>query len=171
MSTNKPQYSIFTRINRRLARYGMFFSVTGLFVIIAIVSYQVFGRYVLNDSPTWAENLALVLILYVTLIGAAVGVRDAGHIGMESLLILVPVRIRHKIEMIIHLLVATFGAAMVYNGYILGESVASYQLANVGISEAWRYLPLVLSGGLIILFSIEHFIALVKGTEVEPAWN
>jgi TRAP-type transport system small permease protein len=171
MSTNQLQYSLFTRINRRLARYGMYFSVTGLFVIIAIVSYQVFGRYVLNDSPTWAENLALVLILYVTLIGAAVGVRDAGHIGMESLLILVPELIRHKIEMMIHLFVATFGAAMVYNGYILGESVASYQLANVGISEAWRYLPLMLSGGLIILFSIEHFIALIKGTEVEPAWN
>ena len=40
--------------------------------------------------PTWTENLALVLVLYVTLIGAAVGVRDAGHIGMESLLVLVP---------------------------------------------------------------------------------
>ena len=53
-----------------------------------------FGRYVLNDSPTWAENLALVLILYVTLLGAAVGVRDAGHIGMESLLMLVPDSVR-----------------------------------------------------------------------------
>jgi TRAP-type transport system small permease protein len=166
-----PTYSRFTRMNRLLARYGMYFSVTGLFVIIAIVSYQVFGRYVLNDSPTWAENLALVLILYVTLIGAAVGVRDAGHIGMESLLVLAPERIRHKIEMIIHVLVAIFGLAMVYNGFILGESVASYQLANVGISESWRYVPLVVSGLLIILFSIEHLIALIAGEEVEPAWN
>jgi TRAP-type transport system small permease protein len=149
----------------------MYLSVTGLFIIIAIVSYQVFGRYVLNDSPTWAENLALVLILYVTLIGAAVGVRDAGHIGMESLLVLVPERIRNKIELVIHVLVAIFGLAMVYNGYILGASVASYQLANVGISESWRYVPLVISGFLIVLFSIEHFIALISGTEVEPAWN
>ncbi len=49
-----------------------------------------FGRYVLNDTPTWAESTALVLILYVTMFGAAVGVRDAGHIGLESLLILAP---------------------------------------------------------------------------------
>ncbi len=48
-----------------------------------------FGRYVLNDTPTWAEALALVLVLWVTMFGAAVGVRDAGHIGMESLLVLV----------------------------------------------------------------------------------
>ena len=49
-----------------------------------------FGRYVLNDTPTWAESTALVLVLYVTMLGAAVGVRDAGHIGLESLLILAP---------------------------------------------------------------------------------
>ena len=161
----------FTRMNATLARYGMYLSVTGLFVIVAIVAYQVFGRYVMNDSPTWAENLALVLILYVTLIGAAVGVRDAGHIGMESLLVLVPEGLRNKIEMLIHVLVAIFGAAMVYNGWVLGASVASYKLANINLSEAYRYAPLVISGAMIILFSIEHLIALINGTEVEPAWN
>ena len=68
-----------------------------------------------------------MLILYVTLIGAAVGVRDAGHIGMESLLVLVPERLRGRIEIVIHVLVALFGAAMAYNGWILGMSVASLQ--------------------------------------------
>ncbi len=163
--------SALTRMNATLARYGMYLSVAGLFVIVAIVAYQVFGRYVMNDSPTWAENLALVLILYVTLIGAAVGVRDAGHIGMESLLVLVPEGLRNKIEMLIHVLVAIFGAAMVYNGWVLGASVASYKLANINLSEAYRYAPLVISGAMIILFSIEHLIALINGTEVEPAWN
>ena len=160
-----------TRFNARIARYGLYASVFGLFMIVAVVAWQVFGRYVLNDSPTWAESLALVLILYVTLIGAAVGVRDAGHLGMESLLILAPAWIRGKVEIVIHVLVALFGAAMVYNGWILGHSVAGYKLANLEVSEAVRYVPLVLSGALIVLFSIEHIIALVKGTEVEPAWN
>jgi TRAP-type C4-dicarboxylate transport system permease small subunit len=161
----------FTRFNARLARYGMYFAVTGLFVIVAIVAYQVFGRYVMNSSPTWAENLALVLILYVTLVGAAVGVRDAGHIGMESLLVLLPDGPRNKVEMLIHVLVAIFGGAMIYNGIVLGVSVSSYKLANINLSEAWRYVPLVISGALIVLFSIEHLIALIKGTEVEPAWH
>ena len=163
--------SALTRLNARLARYGMYFSVGGLFVIVAIVAWQVFGRYVLNSSPTWAENLALVLILYVTLIGAAVGVRDAGHIGMESLLVLVPEGPRAKIEMGVHILVAIFGAAMVYNGWILGMSVASYKLANINLPESVRYVPLVVSGVLIVLFSVEHVIALARGTEVEPAWH
>lgn len=166
----KPQ-NLLTRVNIVLATYGMYVAVAGLFIIVAIVSFQVFGRYVLNDSPTWAENLALVLILYVTLIGAAIGVRDAGHIGMESLLVLAPEKLRNKIEMVIHVLVAIFGALMIYNGWILGASVSGYKLANIHLSEAWRYVPLAISGALIVLFSIEHMIALATGTEVEPTWN
>ena len=30
---------------------------------------------------------------------------------------------------------------------------------------------LIIAGVLIVLFSIEHVIALARGTEVEPAWN
>ena len=146
-------------------------SFFGLLVIVAIVFYQVFGRYVLNASPTWAESLALVLVLYVTLIAAAVGVRDAGHIGMESLLVLLPDRARETAELVIHALVLLFGAAMIYNGLVLGQSVLTYRIANLNVSEAVRYVPLVISGTLIVLFSIEHIIALLRGAEVEPAWH
>ena len=110
----------------------MYLSVGGLFVIVVIVFYQVFGRYVLNSSPTWTESFALVLMLYVTLIGAAVGVRDAGHIGMESLLVLVSEKIRNRIELVIHVLVIVFGATMIYNGLVLGSSVWSYKIPNLG---------------------------------------
>jgi TRAP-type C4-dicarboxylate transport system permease small subunit len=159
-----------TWFNSRIARLGMFVAVAGLMAIVCVVAWQVFGRYVLNSSPTWAENVALVLILYVTLIGAAVGVRDAGHIGMESLLILVPEAIRNKLEIVIHVLVGIFGVAMAYNGWILGASVAPYKLPNLNLSEAARYVPLALSGVMVVLFSLEHFLALLRGEEVEPAW-
>jgi TRAP-type transport system small permease protein len=160
-----------TRFNATVARCGMYLSVVGLLVIVAIVFYQVFGRYVLNSSPTWAENLALVLILYVTLIAAAVGVRDAGHIGMESLLVLLPDRLRDRVELVIHACILLFGLAMAYNGWILGKSVMNYKIANLGLSEAVRYVPLSLSGALIVLFSIEHILALLRGKEVQPSWH
>jgi TRAP-type C4-dicarboxylate transport system permease small subunit len=160
-----------TWMNARLARFGMFAAVGGLMAIVAVVAWQVFGRYVLNSSPTWAENLALVLILYVTLIGAAVGVRDAGHIGMDSILVLVPDWIRDRVELLIHVLVCGFGVAMAYNGWVLGASVAPYKLANINLSEGVRYVPLVISGVLVVLFSIEHFVALLRGEEVVPSWH
>lgn len=166
-----PLRGAFTRFNALVARWCMYGAVAGLLAIVAIVFFQVFGRYVLNSSPTWTESLALVLVLYVTLIAAAVGVRDAGHIGMESLLVLAPTRWRERIELLIHLLVLLFGAAMAYNGWTLGQSVMAYRIPNLNLSEAARYVPLVISGALIVLFSVEHVIALLRGAEVEPAWH
>ena len=163
--------SLLTCINAPLARAGAIASVAGLLVIVAIVFYQVFGRYVLNSSPTWTESLALVLVLYVTLIGAAVGVRDAGHIGMESLLVLAPEKVRNRIELLIHALVMLFGAAMIFNGLVLGQSVLSYRIPNLGLPESVRYAPLVISGLLIISFSVEHVLALLDGKEVVPSWH
>ncbi len=98
-------YRAFVAFNATVSRWCMYIAVAGLIGIVATVALQVFGRYVLNDTPTWAESTALVLILYVTMLGAAVGVRDAGHIGLESLLILVPDGLRLKLEVLIHLLV------------------------------------------------------------------
>ena len=75
---------MYTEICRRIARACMWLGIAGMIALISAVTWQVFGRYVLNDTPTWAESLALLLVLYVTMLGTAVGVRDAGHIGLES---------------------------------------------------------------------------------------
>ncbi len=159
-----------TRFNAALAKCCMIIAVAGLYAIVAAVLFQVFGRYVMNDTPTWAESLTLVLILYVSLFGAAVGVRDAGHIGMESLLVLVSDEWRLRLELVIHVLVAIFGAMMMAGGWGLMSGVLSYKIPTLGISEGWHYAPLVLSGALITLFCIEHIIANVQRKEVIPAW-
>ena len=160
-----------TRFNAALAKFCMVAAVTGLLVIVVCVLYQVFGRYILNDTPTWAEALALVLVLWVTMLGAAVGVRDAGHIGMESLLGWGLSEKRRKLEILIQGRSAMFGAMMAWQGTILAESVMGYKIPTLGIPEGLNHVPVAIAGALIVLFSIEHIIALVKGEEVIPAWH
>ena len=162
---------MFTRICAVTAKLCLMVAIAGLVAIIACVSIQVFGRYVLNDTPTWAEALALVLIIWVTMLGAAVGVRDAGHIGMESLLVLVPERVRHRLEIVIFMFSALFGALMAWNGVVLAESVWGYKIPTLGIPEGLNQVPVAIGGALIVVFSIEHIIALFKGEAVVPSWH
>jgi len=162
---------LLTRVNAMLSRICMMVAVAALFGIVFVVAWQVFGRYVLNDTPTWAESAALVLVIYVTMFGAAAGVRDAGHIGMESILILLPEKLREKLEILIHVLVGSFGVAMVWYGSILGSSVMNYKIPILGISEGINYVAVVIAGALIVLFCIEHIIAIVTGKEVVPSWH
>ena len=165
-----PSRHWYSRLCGRLSKISLVLAILGLAGIILSVQIQVFGRYVLNDTPTWAEALALQLVLYVTALGVAVGVRDAGHIGLESLVSLLPESMRLKLEILIHLLVALFGGIMVQSGMLWtrmkwGELDPMLQLP-VGID----YLSLVIAGVLIVMFSFEHIVALLRDEEVVPSW-
>ena len=159
-----------TRFNAALAKFCMVVAVIGLCTIVVCVLVQVFGRYVLNDTPTWAEALALVLVLWVTMFGAAVGVRDAGHIGMESLLVWVSEEKRRWLEMLIHLLSGLFGAMMAWQGTVLAESVMGYKIPTLGIPEGFNHLPVAVAGVMIVLFSIEQVVGLIRREDVVPSW-
>jgi TRAP-type transport system small permease protein len=148
-----------------LSNTCMKLGITGLILLIACVTWQVFGRYVLNNTPTWAETLSLVLVLYVTMFGVAVGVRDAGHIGLESLLVLASEAVRRKMEYVIHALVLVFGAFMFWQCLELAQSVWAYALPTLPISEGWRYVPACIAGILIVMFSLEHILNMATGKE------
>ena len=162
---------MYTRLCAALSKLCLMLAVVGLIAVVLAVQWQVFGRYVMNDTPTWAEALALLLVLFVTAFGLAVGVRDAGHIGLESLVGLLPETWQRRIEILIHALVGLFGGFMVYGGWIWASAKWGEKKPMLPVPDGIDYVPLIIAGVLIVMFSIEHIIANVQGKEVEPAWN
>lgn len=162
---------MYTRLCAGLSKLCLMSAVVLLLAVILSVQWQVFGRYILNDTPTWAENLALLLVLFVTAFGLAVGVRDAGHIGLESMVALLPPMWQRRIELLIHALVAVFGAVMSYGGWTWAVAKWGEKKPMLPVPDGIDYVPLVIAGVLIVMFSIEHIIANLQGRVVEPAWN
>lgn len=165
-----PARHWYSRLCGWLSKVSLILAIFGLAGIILSVQIQVFGRYVLNDTPTWAEALALQLVLYVTALGVAVGVRDAGHIGLESLVSLLPESMRLKLEILIHLLVALFGGIMVQSGMLWTKMKWAELDPMLQLPVGIDYLSLVIAGVLIVMFSIEHIVALLRDEEVVPSW-
>ncbi len=162
---------MYTKFCAALSKLSLVLAVIGLIAVILCVQYQVIGRYVFNDTPTWAEALSMLLVLFVTAFGLAVGVRDAGHIGLESMVALLPDRWRRRIELLIHALVGLFGALMVKGGWLWMAAKWGEKKPMLPVPDGIDYLPVVIAGALIVLFSIEHIIAILRGEEVVPAWN
>jgi TRAP-type C4-dicarboxylate transport system permease small subunit len=169
--TRPPSRHAFSRFCAAISKASLMLAIVLLIGVIVCVQYQVIGRYVFNDTPTWAESLALQLVLYVTALGVAVGVRDAGHIGLESFVALLPATWRLRAEVLIHLFVVLFGALMAQSGWVWARLKWTDIKPMLGVPVAVDYLALVLAGSLIVLFSIEHIVALLRGEEVIPAWN
>lgn len=50
-----------------------------------LVAAQVFGRYVLNDSIFWSEEVGRILLVQMTFLGGAVALRAGAQPGMDAL--------------------------------------------------------------------------------------
>ena len=54
---------------------------------------------------------------------------------------------------------------------LMAESVYPMTIPTLGISTAFRYLPPIIAGALIMLFSIEHLLALFADKKVIRSWH
>jgi TRAP-type C4-dicarboxylate transport system permease small subunit len=127
--------------------------------LIAITGYQVFGRYVLNDSPVWVERSALLTILYISLPMAAVGVRQRFHMNVSFIIDRLGARGQAIAGMLVDLGLGLFGTAMAWFGGVIAHRVWSAKMAVLPLPEGVTYLPLVICGTLLVIFAVERLVA------------
>jgi TRAP-type C4-dicarboxylate transport system permease small subunit len=56
-----------------------------LLIMVAAIFYQIFGRYVLDRAPSWGEELARYMMVYITMLGSAVETRSGGHLTVTTI--------------------------------------------------------------------------------------
>ena len=66
---------------------------------------------------------------------------------------------------------ALLGAIMVHSGWLWTTVKWSDIKPMLGVPVGMDYLALLVAGVMIVLFSIEHIVALIRGEQVVPAWN
>jgi len=123
-----------------------------------VVIYGVVLRYAFNNSPPYVEQLALLLVISVAMFGAAAGVHESGHIGLDSLVKLLPAAGQKAVAALVELLIIAFAVLLLYGSIRMGLSTFHDTIPTLGISEAWRYAPPVLASLLIGFFAIVHLI-------------
>ncbi|GAJ01698.1 unnamed protein product, partial [marine sediment metagenome] len=50
--------------------------------LVVIILYSVFMRYILNMAPTWSEELARYLMIWIGLLALSVALKEGKHIGL-----------------------------------------------------------------------------------------
>ena len=124
-----------------------------LVVLVAVFGWLVFGRYVLNDTPTWVEQLALLLVIAITFLGSAALVHEDGHLGVTFIRDALPERPRLLVRLLCDVALAAFGVVM---ALVCAELVAfawGNRLPMLGLPEGTRSLPAAACGALIALFA------------------
>ncbi len=127
----------------------------GIALVFIVVSFGwlVWGRYVMNNTPTWVEQSSMLLMAWIAFLGAAVGVWRNTHLGIDFVREAMPRAPRLVLRVIADLYVIVFGGFMAWHGTLLVLGNLDRQIPMLGLAEAWRAAPLVICGGLMILFA------------------
>lgn len=137
-----------------------------LVVLTVIFGWLVFGRYVLNATPTWVEQAALLLIMVIAFFGAAVGIHEHSHLSVTILRRSVAPRVRSVFVAMTDLLLAGFGVLMLSYGAQLTIFKWGSSIPLIQLPEGLRSLPLTVGGGLILLFSLGHLLRFALGRDL-----
>jgi len=136
-----------------------------LFVVLTLdVLWGVLSRYIPGIRPSdWTEELAVYLLVWVSLFGAAVTYRSYGHLGVDYFVSKLDPSAQRLVAVIVELAVLFFaGFALCYGGWrLVMDTLAANQLTPL---LQWRigylYSAVPLSGVFFCAFAIEHLIKL-----------
>jgi TRAP-type C4-dicarboxylate transport system permease small subunit len=134
--------------------------ITGIALIVmtVIFSWLVYGRYVLNSTPTWVEQVSLLLVVLIGFLGAAIGIHRNTHLSVSYFRDKMPLFLKITFDLITHFMLMIFGYIMMIYSYKLVIFKWSTQIPLINIPEGLRAVPIMVCGGLILLFSIGHVL-------------
>ncbi|MBC8129457.1 MAG: TRAP transporter small permease [Rhizobiaceae bacterium] len=155
--------NIATRALSAIAAFCIWIAGVGLVAMTAVVGWQVFGRYVLNSTPTWSEPVTLQLMGWFILLGAAVGVRENFHLGLDLVHHVVPKAVGRLMDMATLVLLIGFGLAMSWYSGLLVVGTWAATLPSLGLPGGFDYLPQAFGGLLISAFAAERLVHVVSG--------
>ncbi len=133
------------RLWNRLEEVVLGWTLLGLALLAFL---QVVLRYAFATGLDWGEELGRYVTVFLTFLGASVGVKHGTHFSVEAVVRALPYRTSHWVRALASLLTAALFAAVVWYGW-----VHTARLHRFGVSSASLRIPMWIPYAPIPLFS------------------
>ena len=143
----------------RLSDASIAVAVAALLGLVVVQGWQVFARYVINDSPSWTEPVTILLLAAAMSFGAASGVHTGRHFGF--FLLAEAMRPAHKriVDTVVNIVIVSIGAVMAGWGSVLLLDGLDIKMAGAPLPQSLPYLPLAIGGALMVVFALARGVS------------
>lgn len=142
------------------------FAVILVFTLVAVTTYQVFGRYVLHKTPVWSEELAKIILVWLTFLGAAIAFGKGTHLKIDLLESKLSKKMSVILNLIVDLLIILFLIIICINCYEFMSQISGRLTPALRIPSSVSYFGLFfgfIASLPFIITSIVHSIKQLKG--------
>ncbi len=152
-----PPRSLYQRIEGPIVAAVRGLVVALLVGIVFAISWQVLTRYVPGlPVPRWTEEVSLILMVWLAMIGSALAVRTGEHLAMDILHRQVPPRFRAWLVRLVWLTAAAFSAYLIWYGWELSMRTMAQTFSATKWPIGWMYLGIPAGGLLMLFFSLRN---------------
>ncbi|MDQ0115549.1 TRAP transporter small permease [Paenibacillus harenae] len=132
-------------------------SIASMAIIVAI---QVITRKLFNFVFFWSEEVTLLLMVWFSFMGIAIGFREKLHLAMDSFTNLLPKRFNRVLDKIILVCVFAFGLYLVKNGWAFTVLMNESTLPATKLPNSIMYLVMPITGIMICVYTFLQLIGI-----------
>jgi TRAP-type C4-dicarboxylate transport system permease small subunit len=122
----------------------------------------VFYRFVLESSLGWPEEVAGLLLVWISFIGAYVATRENGHISFSMLVQSLPAAVRKIIETMVDVILVVFFAVLTYQSVRMIRAVGQTEIETLDVPRGYFMVVLPLSASALV---IAYLLRLIRRWE------
>lgn len=148
----------------RLLEYLLILLLSGMAVMVFV---NVILRYVFNSGLTVSDEMARYFFVWLTFVGAVVGFREYGHMGVESLVARFGRKGRVICMFLTNLLILGVSAIFFWGTWKQLPINVSMTAPVTGLSMGWVYGIGFFTGAGCGLIALERLLRLVSGRITE----
>lgn len=135
-------------------------------LLVLATTWQVFSRLVLNSPVTWSEELAKMLFVWLSFLGAALVYGERGHMAVEYVARKFDENKERVFAIWTHVVSLIFAAlVLVWGGWNAAMNAWSQNLTALPVNIGSVYLVIPIAGVAIVLYAIYHIIEISAGRE------
>ena len=151
----------FFRILDRYISITLFIILLGM---VIVVSANVFGRFILGVSISWGEEVAKMLLTYLTFFGAAYAMKDNAHYSFDFLIQKMPSKYLHFFKIFRWVVIIAISLLLLYWTSEVTIRIRNWIMPSTGLSKAFVYGVVPVSIILILVYSIRNLLMDIKNS-------
>jgi TRAP-type transport system small permease protein len=124
--------------------------------MVAVGSWQVFSRFVLNFTPSWSEEIQIFGHIWLVFLAIPIAYRRGAHITVEAIRRILSPWMSKALDLLIELLWIGFAVATAYYSY--GVSLVTRNSVSPGleIPMSYPYYGMILGSTYLLLVVIRR---------------
>ncbi|PLS18534.1 hypothetical protein CVD28_05185 [Bacillus sp. M6-12] len=160
---NVVKSGVLNKINKGLEQFVKSLIVISVGAMSLVLVIAVICRYILKSPLVGADELAILLLSWITFLGASLAIRRNEMVSVTILTDIFPKEIRKAVVIIVQILIITFSIIMLFYGYIWINSTnvlaATSSALHIPMWVPYSIFPFSML--VITIFSLENIKNLI----------